>query len=35
MNKEGRKVIKEALEDLEKAIKHLSELSYTFEALSE
>ncbi len=34
MNKEGRKVIKEALEDLEKRIKHLSELKYTIEVLS-
>lgn len=35
MNKEGRKVIKEVLEDLEKTINYLNELKYTIEALSE
>ncbi len=35
MNKEGRKVIKEVLEDLEKTINYLNELKYTIEDLSE
>lgn len=35
MNKEGRKVIKETLEDLKKTINHLNEIKYTIEALSE
>ena len=35
MNKEGRKVIKEVLEDLEKTINYLNELKYTIEAVSE